>query len=274
VAITQRINNEGALVVNYSGHGSLQLWASESLFSNGDVGALTNAGKLPFFVGMTCLTGYFLEPEADDYPSMAEVLLRSADKGAVAALMPTGMTGTEGQHILDASLFEGIFVKDLRVLGDAISYAKQQLLANGSLYQDESATFLLFGDPATRLKVTLPTMPRWVVVQAVAEGISLSWEGAKDCDGNGVAGYNVYRSTTAGSMYTKVNQGVITGTSFVDETLLSGTWYYVVKSVDGDGVESAASAEVSVTLESRSVGGGSSAVGGGGGGCFISTIAN
>ena len=84
--------------------------------------------------------------------------------------MSTGRTGTSGQHVLDASLFEGIFAKDLRVLGDAVSYAKQQLLANGSVYQDESVTFLLFGDPATRLKVTLPTMPRGVVVQAADGG--------------------------------------------------------------------------------------------------------
>ena len=102
----------------------------------------------------------------------------------------------------------------------------------------------------------------------------MSWEGATDCDGNGVAGYNVYRSSTPGSGYTKVNQGVITGTSFVDEPLLIGTWYYVVKSVDGQGVESAASAEVSVAVASRSVGGGSSGGGGGGGGCFVGTIAN
>ena len=81
-AITQRINNEGALVVNYSGHGSVQVWANENILTNEEILALTNAGKLPFFVGMTCLTGYFLEPEGFDYPSMAEVLLRSAGKGA------------------------------------------------------------------------------------------------------------------------------------------------------------------------------------------------
>jgi hypothetical protein len=44
-----------------------------------------------------------------------------------------------------------------------------------------------------------------------------------------------------------------------------------VKSVDGDGVESAASAAVSVSAGDRSLGG-SSAGGGGGGGCFITTI--
>jgi hypothetical protein len=270
-AITQTIDNQGALVVNYSGHGAAQLWSEEHIFSNDDAGALTNASKLPFFVGMTCLNGYFLEPEGVDYPSMAEVLLRSGGGGGVAALMSTGMTETTGQHVLDASLFEGIFVKDIREVGDAISYAKQQLLADGAGYQDVSTTFLLFGDPAMRLKVPLPTMPSGVGVQVIAGGISLSWQSSTDCNGNGVVGYNVYRSTTPGSNYTKVNQGVISGTSFVDGTPTTGTWYYVVKSVDGDGVESAASAAVSVSAGDRSLGG-SSAGGGGGGGCFITTI--
>jgi hypothetical protein len=203
---------------------------------------------------------------------MAEVILRSPGKGGVAALMSTGMTETEGQHVLDASLFEAIFEHDLRVLGDAISYAKQQVLANNSSeYQDVSTSFLFFGDPAMRLKVTLPTMPRGVAAQTVAGGISMTWQGATDCNGNGVAGYNVYRSTTPGSDYTKVNQEVIAGTSFVDGTPVSGTWYYVVKSVDEDGLESVASEEVSVTAGTRGIGGSSSG-GGGGGGCFISTV--
>jgi hypothetical protein len=272
-AITQEINNDGALVVNYSGHGSVQLWSNEHIFSNDDVGALTNGSKLPFFVGMTCLTGYFLEPEASDFLSMAEVLLRSGGGGGVAALMSTGMTDTAGQHVLDASLFDGIFVHDMRVLGDAISYAKQQVLANGAGYEDVSTTFLLFGDPAMRLKVPLPTMPSGVVVQVVSGEISLSWQRSTDCNGNGVVGYNVYRSTTPGSDYTKVNGNVVTGASFVDGTPTTGTWFYVVKSVDGDGVESAASQEVSVTVGSREAGG-STGGGGGGGGCFISTITN
>jgi hypothetical protein len=271
-AVTQRINNDGALVVNYSGHGSVQVWANESILSNGDIAALTNGTKLPFFVGMSCFAGYFLEPEGLDYPSMAEVILRSPGKGGVAALMSTGMTETEGQHVLDASLFEAIFEHDLRVLGDAISYAKQQVLANNSSeYQDVSTSFLFFGDPAMRLKVTLPTMPRGVAAQTVAGGISMTWQGATDCNGNGVAGYNVYRSTTPGSDYTKVNQEVIAGTSFMDGTPVSGTWYYVVKSVDEDGLESVASEEVSVTAGTRGIGGSSSG-GGGGGGCFISTV--
>jgi len=86
-----------------------------------------------------------------------------------------------------------------------------------------------------------------------------------------VAGYNVYRSTTPNGPYTKVNTSLVTNTEYTDITVTSGTYYYVVKSVDSDGYESPATLEMTVTVGARSVGGSG---GGGGGGCFISTIAN
>ena len=71
--------------------------------------------------------------------------------------MPTAMTTTTGQHILNTALFEAFFSDDIRELGPAILSAKQVLLANGSNeYEQISQTFLLFGDPATALKIPLP----------------------------------------------------------------------------------------------------------------------
>ena len=61
------------------------------------------------------------------------------------------------------------------------------------------------------------------------------------------------------------------GLSYTDSTVQSGTYYYVVKSVDSDGYESPGTLEMTVTVGARSVGGSG---GGGGGGCFISAIAN
>jgi hypothetical protein len=262
--------DQGALVLNYSGHGSTQVWANEQIFDADDVADLTNDQKFPFLVSMSCLTGYFGYPESWSFPSLAEAMLRSAGKGAVAALMPTGMTPPEGQHVLDTALFEAIFTEDLRTLGPALSAAKQTLLANGgSDYEEVSETFLLFGDPAMRLKVPLPTRVSGVVLEGGGDGIILSWQEATDCNGNPVAGYNVYRSTSPGGSYQKVNDSLVTGTQYVDTSVGSGsTYYYVVTSVDADGDESVQSQEASATVSTSSAGGG-----GGGGGCFINTAA-
>ena len=97
---------------------------------------------------------------------MAEALLKADGKGAIATLMPTAMTSTGGQHILDAALFEAIFQKDIRNLGAAIADAKQTLLANGgSEYEEISETFLLLGDPALALQVPIPHKPTAIEVQ-------------------------------------------------------------------------------------------------------------
>src|SRR5205085_6798219 len=40
--------NQGKKLINYAGHGSVNLWRGE-VFTADDAGALTNAGKLPVF---------------------------------------------------------------------------------------------------------------------------------------------------------------------------------------------------------------------------------
>jgi hypothetical protein len=264
--------NNGALLVHYSGHGSVQIWAHENVFENADVAELTNGGMLPFVVNMACLTGYLAYPEAWNFPSLAEALVRSDGTGAVAAFMPTGMTDPEGQYILDRSLFAAIFTEDIRTLGPAVSQAKQTLLANGP-YEEISETFMLFGDPAMKLKIHLPTKPAEIVAQDEETGVELSWQEATDCDGAPVAGYNLYRSETPGGTYTRVNTALFTGTTYDDTSAESGTtYYYVVTSVDADGDESVQSQEVSGAVVQAVNPPRTLSSSGGGGPCFIGTL--
>jgi hypothetical protein len=212
--------NEGALMLNYSGHGGYKLWATERIFDTSnawpnfyhDVADLEevgedNSGIYPFVISMSCLSGYFAGVESWENPSLMEQLLRAENKGAVAALMPTGETTTAGQHILNAALFEAVFSEDTRKLGPAIAAAKQELLANGGRdYEEISETFLLFGDPAMTLKVPLPRWPEGLQGAFNLDGeVELSWDAAVDCNGDAVAGYNIYRGTDPSSALVKVN---------------------------------------------------------------------
>ena len=62
--------------------------------------------------------------------------MRPADHGAVAAIMPTGMSTTSGQHIFNNAIFEQVFTNDQRTIGDALLSARLTLLANtGADYQ-------------------------------------------------------------------------------------------------------------------------------------------
>jgi hypothetical protein len=274
----------GALIVNYSGHAGLQFWATERIFDVGDAKALGNDQLYPFFISMSCRSGYFAYPEigmwAPWMETLGEALLREVDQGAAAALMPTGMTTTDGQHILNTALFEAIFTEDTRTLGEAIAKAKMALWANGGYdYEDVSKTFLLFGDPAMALKVPVPGRPQGLTAEQDGQyNVSLSWQPAVDANGDAVDGYNVYRKMGSEGVYAPVNSELLTATGFVDEDVTLGTrYYYVVRSVDLDPVvaESVDSESVSMvpTAIATSLSGSasSSSGGGGGGGCFVST---
>ena len=259
--ITSQID-AGALLVNYSGHASLQRWAAEGIFQNSDVAELTNAGMYPFVVNMSCLTGYFAYLDAYMGPdlSLAEALLQADGQGAVAALMPTGMTAPEGQQILAAALAETVFSDDVRRLGPAIAAAKQTLLANGGeAYEELSETFLLFGDPALELKVPLPRRPTGLTADGRLSDIFLQWQPAADCNGAPVAGYNLYRSPTPTGDYTRLNSELITETQYEDPAVETATvgrrvldadtpYYYRVTAVAVDGDQSVPSEMVSAAL--------------------------
>jgi fibronectin type 3 domain-containing protein len=65
-----------------------------------------------------------------------------------------------------------------------------------------------------------------------------------------VAGYNVYRGTSAGGPYaSKLTTSPVTSTQFTDSGLQSGlTYYYVVTAVDANGVESVNSNQASALI--------------------------
>jgi hypothetical protein len=164
------------------------------------------------------------------------------------------MTTTAGQQVLNNAIFEAFFVNDIRQLGPAIASAKQSLLANGDAYFEQiSKTFLLFGDPATALKIPLPRMPGGVKAYRENNRVRISWNAAKDANGNAVAGYNIYRASSPAGPYSRVNTELVTGTEFVDitggvvieEGGAAGGSYYGVTAVDSFGDESAQSLGIS-----------------------------
>ncbi len=76
---------------------------------------------------------------------------------------------------------------------------------------------------------------------------TLSWVASTST----VVGYNVYRSTTSGGPYTKVNSTSTSGPRYTDSGVEAGqTYYYVITSVDALGKESEYSRQVTATIPS------------------------
>jgi hypothetical protein len=148
--------NQGRLMISFVGHGSVQYWAAENLFSVNSLVNLTNAGIYPFFAPMTCAEGYFIFPLAQgfNYPSLAESLVRTSETGAIASFSPDGFGLATGHDILAHGLYQALFTDGTTQFGPATTYAKYFLDANGPGFRDLIDTYNLFGDPATRLKIT------------------------------------------------------------------------------------------------------------------------
>ncbi len=149
-ALTRTFNMTGALFVNYTGHGSLNLWSDEKIFVNANIATLTNTGQLPILLSMTCLDGYYLHPLTSTASSLIELNVRAANGGAVAAFSPTGLGVANGHDFLEQGFFTAVFANGVQRLGPAALAAKLRLFATGS-HSDLIETFTVFGDPALRL---------------------------------------------------------------------------------------------------------------------------
>jgi len=81
--------------------------------------------------------------------------------------------------------------------------------------------------------------------QTSSHTVSLSWNASTST----VAGYNVYRSTTNGSSYVKLNSSLVSGLSYTDSNVQSATtYYYVATAVDGSGNESTYSNQATAVI--------------------------
>jgi uncharacterized repeat protein (TIGR01451 family) len=135
--------NSGQLLVNYNGHGSVQVWGG-GLFDDTAAASLTNGNRLPVFVMMNCLNGFFHDVYTQ---SLASSLLLSQNGGAVAVWASSGLTAPDPQFQMDQALVKTLFARPSIAFGDAIQIAKA-----GIADADVRKTFILFGDPLMRLK--------------------------------------------------------------------------------------------------------------------------
>ena len=75
--------------------------------------------------------------------------------------------------------------------------------------------------------------------------VDLSWSASAST----VSGYNIYRSTTSGGGYVKLNSSLNVGTGYTDNSVVAGsTYFYVTTAVDSSGTESSYSNQVQTII--------------------------
>jgi fibronectin type 3 domain-containing protein len=96
---------------------------------------------------------------------------------------------------------------------------------------------------------TVPTSQTNTVsltITITGPSVLLSWVASTS---PATSGYNVYRSSTSGSGYTRINVSTVLGLTYTDTIVVSGqTYYYVTTAVDSSGDESPFSNQIQATI--------------------------
>ncbi|MBD3267906.1 hypothetical protein GF373_14665, partial [bacterium] len=150
--------NEGALFVQYIGHGGNQIWSHERIFygtnrTYSDVLRFEPTRKFPFVMNWSCLTGYLNFNIPPFNVCLAEELLRYPDRGGIAIWAPSGGGSTEYHMVLLHLNVRNMLNRHLVRFGESITQAKIEFLSRNRS-PDITKQYVLFGDPA--LSLSLP----------------------------------------------------------------------------------------------------------------------
>jgi hypothetical protein len=142
-AIRQRVN-EGALILNYTGHGGASGWAEEQILTLSDMQSVRGYDNLPLLLTATCEFGRYDDPAL---VSGAELMVLSPRGAAIGALTTTRPVFSSTNFFLNKAFYEALSASDRSVrLGDLMKATK-----NNSLSGSLNRNFALLGDPSMRL---------------------------------------------------------------------------------------------------------------------------
>ena len=145
--------NLGVGLLVYNGHASMRQWAGERLFHMDDANQLTNGGRLPIVLSMTCFTSSYHDAGLS---TLDESLIRRNGGGAVGTWGPTGLGIASGHDALSDGFLTRVYVNRQPDVGAAILAGKLELASRGQ-FLDLIDTFTWLGDPATRVNLATPT---------------------------------------------------------------------------------------------------------------------
>jgi len=145
LALNQRVN-QGALIVNYTGHGGETGWTHEQILEVKDIVEWSNYDRLPVFMTATCEFSRYDDPGR---VSGGEHAFLNRNGGAIA-LFTTARPTYGTPNFTLARNFYNIALKPMNGsmprLGDIIRIAKNQSGADNN-----TKKFVLLGDPAMKM---------------------------------------------------------------------------------------------------------------------------
>ncbi len=169
-----RYINSGQSIVNFIGHGGGGVYFDSELFLQEDIATLHNQNKYPVAFSMTCFIGHFDNPET---PSLSEELLRSPDRGFVSHFGSAGRALLQGDFFLNNALFDAIFNRQARTMGEITTLAKYDMVGQTKSYWDHVKNYVLVGDPALQVRIAPEIVDLQLSKSALANGDQVSVNG-------------------------------------------------------------------------------------------------
>ena len=183
------IINNGAAILNFTGHGGGGVYFDAELFVIDDIKQLNNANKYPIAFSLTCYVGHFDNPTE---PSLGEKMLMAPERGIVGHFGSSGRAYIYGDFYLNNALFDELFLKNQKVLGELTTYAKLGMISQAQAYWDHVKNFILLGDPATRISLANETVEVQLSTTSLNPGDTLSVTGTVKDASFGAIALSVY----------------------------------------------------------------------------------
>ncbi len=188
-----RTFNNGALIVNYTGHGNERLWTAERILDEVFIQQLKNT-RWPLVITATCEFGRQDDPQ---FPSGAELLMLQPAAGAIGVVTTARPVNSATNFELNQAWYQAFFTQEdgkNLLLGEIFRRTK-----NSSVSGVANRNFSLIGDPM--MKLAMPQQPINItsvqtasgdtVLKALSrvfiQGEVLNFQGYRDTDFNGIA---------------------------------------------------------------------------------------
>jgi len=211
--------------------------------ASGSVSVVSNAPNSPAVIG---LSGSGVASTQALSFSTHNLSFGSVDTGASATQSVTA-TNTGNANVTISSILAAGTGFSLSGAGTPATLTPTQSLTFGVIF---SPTVAGNATGAVTVASNASGSPATIALsgtgaQPSSHTVALSWQASTSV----VSGYNVYRSTTSGSGYVKINSSLLGGLAYTDSNLQSTTtYYYVTTAVDSSGNESTYSNQASAVI--------------------------
>lgn len=162
---------KGTLLLNYSGHGNIDVLAHERIITQDDYNKWDNIYRMPIMITATCDFGQFDQPQ---FVSAGEQVVLKKDGGVIGSLTTTQLVYQDPNRIINRDFLDAQFNRvhgRWNTLGDALRIGKNKTYSIASTsvsYIVNFRKFALLGDPALT-----PNFPEhYISTENIKDGIT------------------------------------------------------------------------------------------------------